>query len=214
MFTCEQCKGLFVDIYNNLYCSQYRDHQVVRTSLNNPDNTLTVVAGTGCQGPTSTTLNSPRGIFVTNELDLYVADKDNNRIQLFRRAERNATTVAGNGVSGTITLNHPTGVVLDADGNLFIVDSGNHRIVGFGPFGLRCLVGCSGSSGPGADHLDKPKTLSFDRDGNMFVTDCDNNRIQKFLLAHNACSKCKVKCEVLTSVINIHQNLTKTASVN
>ena len=48
MSTCAPCSGLFVDSENNLYCSQFNAHQVVRTSLNNLDPTLTIVAGTGC----------------------------------------------------------------------------------------------------------------------------------------------------------------------
>ena len=71
--------------------------------------------------------------------------------------------------TGTIVLSRPTGVVLDADGYLFIVDSGHHRIIGSGPGGFRCVVGCSGLAGSASDHLSSPATLSFDTDGNMFV---------------------------------------------
>ena len=197
MFTCTQCYGVFVDVYNNLYCSETDRHQVVRTSLSNPDNTTIIVAGIGCQGSTSITLDHPRGIFVADNLDLYVVDRDNNRIQLFRRGERDATTLAGNTASGTISLSHPTGVVLDGNGYLFIVDCDNHRIVGSGPYGFRCLVGCSGSRSSASDQLWYPQTLGFDTDGNMFVTDWLNSRIQKFLLANNSCSKWNVRCEVL-----------------
>ena len=189
IFTCKQCKGLFIDVYNNLYCSETERHRVLRTSLSNTDNTTTIVVGTGCSGNAANRLSSPRGIFVTNNLDLYVADMDNDRIQFFRRGERNATTVAGNGVSGTIALNRPTGVVLDGDGYLFIVDSWHHRIVASGPAGFRCLVGCSGLAGSASDRLNNPQTLSFDTDGNMFVTDQDNGRIQKFLLCNGTCGE-------------------------
>jgi hypothetical protein len=190
MFTCEQCQGLFVDIHNNLYCAETYRHQVVRTSLNNPDNTTTVVAGTGCSGWSSSRLSSPRGIFVTDNLDLYVADYWNDRVQFFRRGERDATTVAGQAASGTISLKHPTGVVLDGDGNLFIVDESNHRIVASGPNGYyRCVVGCSGSRGSAANQLNYPQTMSFDTDGNIFVTDRDNRRIQKFFSCNDTCGE-------------------------
>ena len=74
MSACSKCSGLFVNVKNNLYCSQYTGHQVVRTSLNNTDSALTIVAGTGYPGSASNMLNSPCGIFVTIDLDLYVAD--------------------------------------------------------------------------------------------------------------------------------------------
>ena len=183
-----QCSGLFVDHIDNLYCSQYDKHQVVRRSLLLEPSEMTIVAGTGCQGSTADMLNYPRGIFVTINLDLYVADYYNDRVQLFRSGEMTGTTVAGNGLNGTIALNRPTGIVLDGDGYLFIVDNNNHRIVGSGSGGFRCVIACSGQ-GLASHQLSFPFTMSFDHNGNIFVTDQYNNRIQKFLLSNNSCGK-------------------------
>ena len=166
-FAYDYCSGLFVDIDNNLYCSQCSHNIVLRKSLSSAVNTLTIVGGTGCEGSDVDMLKNPNGIFVTTNLDLYVADYNNDRIQRFRSGELNATTMAGNGSIGSITLSRPTGVVLDADGYLFIVDQGNHRIVGSSPAGFRCVVGCTGS-GSGSNRLDTPQSLSFDTDGNMY----------------------------------------------
>ena len=74
------------------------------------------------------------------------------------------------------------GVTLDGDGYLFIVDQRNHRVIGSGPGGYQCVVGCSGSYGSTSDQLNYPSTMSFDSVGNIFVSDCDNHRIQKFSL--------------------------------
>jgi hypothetical protein len=79
---------------------------------------------------------------------------------------------------------------LDAQKYLFIVDSLNHRIVGSGPNGFRCLVGCYGF-GSQSNQLNVPFSLSFDRSGNMFVTDQGRRRIQKFEYLEN--SSCKLK---------------------
>lgn len=76
---------------------------------------------------------------------------------------------------------------MDADGYLFIVDSGNHRIIGSGPTSFRCVVGCSGTGGPGPDQLNLPYAMVFDSNGNIFVTDGINYRIQKFVLAVDSC---------------------------
>ncbi len=190
MYTCQKCNDLFVDISNTLYCSMRNLHQVVTKSLNSASNTLTIVAGTGNAGSTSYMLNSPNGIFVDINLDLYVADSNNNRIQFFQSGQLSGTTVAGNGSSNTtITLNTPTGIVLDSDNYLFIVDQSNNRIVGSGPNGFRCLVGCSGSSGSASNQLNNPKIMAFDSYGNIFVTDWNNNRIQKFVLSASSCGK-------------------------
>ena len=188
MSLCARCAGIFVDLNNNLYCSNPDLDQVLSWSLDDPSNRIQIVAGTGCAGSAPNMLAYPYGIFVTISLDLYVADSGNDRIQFFRRGETNAATVAGNGLSGTIfPLRRPTGIVLDADGYLFIVDSENNRIVGSGPSGFRCVVGCTGSNGSALNQLYHPQAMSFDVDGNLFVADTENHRIQKFLLSNNTC---------------------------
>ncbi len=191
MYVNSSCLGLFVDTTNTLYCSMHNLSQVIKKWLNENSTTLTVVAGTNASGSEPDMLNQPYGIFVDINLDLYVADSGNDRIQLFGLGQSNAITVAGNSSSNTtIALNGPTGIVLDGDGYLFIVDSGNNRIVGSGPDGFRCLAGCDGN-GSASNQLSQPFSLSFDIDGNMFVTDTLNGRIQKFILVTNSCGKCK-----------------------
>jgi hypothetical protein len=189
MSICSGCAGLFVDINSDLYCSQYTRHQVLKKSLNDQNKAIVIAAGTGCNGSSSYMLSLPNGIFVTENLDLYVADWENNRVQLFRSGELNGTTVAGATVAGTITLYHPISIILDADGYLFILDGGNSRVVRSGLYGFRCLVGCSGSSGASSDQLFWPEAMSFDIDGNLFVTDTYNHRIQKFMLSNNNCGE-------------------------
>ena len=189
MSVCSTCSGLFIDINNDLYCSQYSLHQVVKKSLNDRTKSTFIAAETGCAGSASHMLNDPNGIFVTESLDLYVAEYGNNRVQLFRYGEMNGTTVAGSAAAGTITLSGPTGVAFDADGYLFILDGRNSRIVGSGPYGFRCLVGCSGSSGSASDRLSSPQGMSFDVEGNIFVADTGNTRIQKFMLSNNICGE-------------------------
>jgi hypothetical protein len=191
MYVGASCYGLFLDLNDTLYCSMPAYHQVVKRWLNNKTITSTPAAGTGSPGSDSNMLNSPQGIFVNINFDLYVADCGNHRIQLFQSGQLNATTIAGNRSSDpTITLNCPTGIVLDADQYLFIADCDNHRIIGSGPNGFRCLVGCF-QTGSASNQLSHPVTLSFDSYGNMFVTDQDNDRVQKFLLSTNSCGKYK-----------------------
>ncbi|CAF1455678.1 unnamed protein product [Adineta steineri] len=185
-----QCAGLFVDINDTLYCSMASHHQVVKRSLNNSVMTSNrVAAGTGIEGSDSKQLHGPRGIFVEVNLDLYVTDCRNNRVQLFQSGELKGITVAGNtSLKPTITLLCPTGIILDAEKYLFIVDHGNHRIVGSGLNGFLCLVGCYGE-GSQSNQLFYPVSLSFDHSGNIFVTDTDNHRIQKFQYIKESCGK-------------------------
>lgn len=189
MSICLQCLALFVDGMDNLYCSQFSGHRVVRRSLLSSSAELTIVAGMGCLGSTPNMFNGPEGIFVTANLDLYVADYNNHRVQLFRRGETAATAEAINGSNGIITFGGPTSVVLDADGYLFIVECGKNRILGSGSGGFWCVVGCSGVDGSASNQLSCPQMMAFDRYGNLFATDWSNNRIQQFFLSNNSCGQ-------------------------
>ncbi|CAF4270023.1 unnamed protein product, partial [Adineta steineri] len=203
----DTCYGLFVDKNNFLFCSNGPGlHQVIKKSLNNNATNSTLVAGIGTPGTTAYALDQPRGIFVDNNINLYVADCQNNRIQLFKNGQKNATTVAGAGAGapGNITLKHPTGVLLDSDGYLFIVDSDNDRIIASGPLGFRCIIACSNSHGSSSTQLNKPFSMSFDRHGNIFVADQNNNRIQKFLLSNNSCDEATThQAQLTTDSINV-----------
>jgi hypothetical protein len=183
------CYSIFVDISNTLYCSMYSNHQVAKKWLLDNGTTLTIVAGTGGCGSSINTLCYPAGLFVDLNLNLYVGDCGNNRIQMFSLGQVNGITIAGNGAPGTITLNCPNAIAFDANGYLFIGDTYNNRIIGSGPYGFRCLFGCMSISGSAPNQLYYPRQFSFDSYGNLFVADQYNYRIQKFILASNSCSK-------------------------
>lgn len=184
-----QCQDLFIDINNYLYCSMWDTDTVAKTWLDNEMEIIITVAGTGQTGSAPNELNSPQGIFVDTNLDLYVADSGNDRIQLFPFGVQNGKTVAGQSSTDiTIELSSPCAIILDADKYLFIADFANDRIVGSGPNGFRCLVGCK-RQGFRSDRLDGPHNLRFDIYGNMFVGDSGNDRVVKFDLQKDSCCK-------------------------
>ncbi|CAF4053061.1 unnamed protein product, partial [Adineta steineri] len=202
------CDGLFVDINDTLYCSMSKHHQVVKRSLN--DSMMTsnpVAAGTGTLGSAPNQLYFPSGIFVDVNFDLYVADCENHRVQLFQSGKSNGIIVAGRtSPHQTIELNYPREIILDAEKYLFIVDQNNHRIIGSGLNGFRCLVGCYGK-GLQSNQLFFPHGLSFDRSGNMFVTDQSNHRIQKFNYLKRYCANTSsiIQKIFLSSLTNSNQ---------
>jgi sugar lactone lactonase YvrE len=186
----QNCRGLFIDMNDNVYCTIYSEHRVNKISIDSSTTNATVVEGTGNKGNAANELSDPWGIFVDTNFNLYVADSANNRIQLFRPGEFNGVTVAGN-----LVLILPTDVVLDADGYLYIADNENHRIIRSGRDAYQCIVGCTGTSRSGANELNKPYALRFDSYGNLYVADEFNGRIQKFSLATNSCGKFHRKLE-------------------
>ena len=187
--TSGSCRGIFVDINNTLYCSIITgEHRVVKKWLNDNSSTMTTVAGNGSNGSASNLLNTPYGIFVDTNFDLYVADSNNNRVQLFPLGQTNGITVAGStSLNITISLNVPTYVILDGNKYLFITDYGNRRIIGSDENGFRSIIAYS-TGGPGSNQLSSPRSIAFDSCGNLFVVDKNNNRIQKFFLSTNLCN--------------------------
>ena len=179
------CRGLFIDTNNTLYCCISDMSQVVKKSLDDPTNALKLVAGTDCHGIASNQLAFPAGIFVDIHFSLFVADTGNHRVQRFSYGQKNGTTVVGQDAPGTINLLSPKDIALDGNGYLFIVDTGNHRIIGSGPDGFRCVLGCTNTTGLASNQLSSPQSMSFDRDGHIWVADYGNLRVQKFIIKNN-----------------------------
>ena len=136
MSTNSPCVGLFVDINDTLYCSIRDDHRVVKRKLTDQQSPLNIVAGWmqatpegSRSGFSSNLLSSPNGIFVDTNLDLYVADTGNSRIQRFPVHQINRTTVAGKAsLPYPIDLLFPMSIILDADKNLFIADTRDGQV--------------------------------------------------------------------------------------
>jgi hypothetical protein len=179
------CRSLFIDINYNIYCSMTNFALVIKYSFNDSANEGTVVAGNGLIGPAATMLSSPVGIFVNTNFDLYVADLNNNRIQLFPPGQMDGITVAGFGSVDNFTLYTPIDVNFDGNGDMYILDVYNGgRVVKSGPNGFQCVIGCGDTQ-----QLNNPFDMHFDSHGNIFICDTDNSRIQEFTLATDLCGK-------------------------
>lgn len=87
---------------------------------------------TSVKGNTSNQFANPFGVVLNLFNELYVADRNNHRIQKCIIGTSNCTTIAGraNAVSGTnmSDLNGPTYMYVDSNNNLYIADSGNQRV--------------------------------------------------------------------------------------
>ena len=168
---------------------------------NLPNNTISTVAGNGTAGysgdggwGTNAKLSSPYGAALDASGNLYIADRNNNRI---RKVTTNGviTTVAGNGAAAyagdgaaatKASLAGPAGVAFDAAGSLYIADQGNNRIRKMDTSGIITTVagngtmGCSGDGGTATSaSLDYPRGVALDSAGNLFVADLNNQRVRK-----------------------------------
>lgn len=114
-----------------------------RLRVVSPDGTIRRVAGGGGPGfsgdgqaARQAQLNTPRGVAVSANGAVYIADTDNHRVRRVG-TDQVIETIAGNGAPGfsgdgslavEASLNSPTAVAVDQLGNVFIADEGNDRV--------------------------------------------------------------------------------------
>ena len=127
--------GVYFDASSNsLIIANTGANNIVRWIIG--ASTWTLVAGSaiGSNGDTSMLLDYPMGVILDSMRNVYVADRNNHRIQFFLASQFNGTTIVGvSGMSGSnaTTLNNPCAVALDAQLNLYVADTYNHRIQQF-----------------------------------------------------------------------------------
>ncbi len=91
----------------------------------------TVIGGTpGSAGSSSSQLNFPLGIILDQWMNVYVADRTNNRVQLFCSGSSTGITIAGSTTGGS-SLSTPYDVKLDSRMNLYVSENSGHRVSKF-----------------------------------------------------------------------------------
>ncbi|CAF2124098.1 unnamed protein product [Rotaria magnacalcarata] len=104
---------------------------VVHSNAKWIQNGLTVAGGNG-QGNQINQLSNPRGLFVDDDQNIYIADQENHRIMEWKRNATSGRVVAGgNGPGrGARQLNNPYDVIIDKmTDSLIISDYSNKRVV-------------------------------------------------------------------------------------
>ena len=153
------------------------------------------VAGVPSFGLGSGQLQSPAGVAVDRQGDVFVADLGNRVLEFPRAADgtypKAGVTVAGTGTAGAglNQLSRPNGVAVDASGNLFVADSGNSRVLEFAYNSAThsyaasgTVVAGAGGQGSGAGQLNDPGAVALDAKNDLFVADSSNNRVLEFPL--------------------------------
>jgi len=160
-----------------------------------PEPTITVstLAGNGTVGfadgiGVEAQFNRPCGVAVDASGNVYVGDRDNNRIRKITSAGV-VSTLAGSeigfadGEGTTAKFCFPQGIAVDASGNVYVADMGNHRIRKITPAGLvstlaGSVIGFADGIGAAAQ-FSQPHGLAIDASGNLYVGDWSNHRIRK-----------------------------------
>ncbi len=159
---------------------------------------MLVIGGRGehpFSGPTiSAWLNTPGGIAIAPNGDIYFADSNNDVIDRVDR-RLNVTTFVGNRTNGfsgdhgpatSAQLDSPDGVAIAPDGDLIVADSHNDRIRRVDePTRVIITIAGSGKNGYDGDEkpaveaaLNWPNAVATARNGDIYIADTLNNRIR------------------------------------
>src|SRR5690554_2715875 len=119
----------------------------------------------------------PHAIKVSNDGIVYVADRINNRIQLFTRDGEFLRQVRVTN-EGSDVVPVPAGFAFSPDPDqqlLYVVDSGAMRVVIFDRQSMT-QIGAVGSRGTGPGEFDIVHHIAVDSKGNLYTAEIVNNR--------------------------------------
>jgi len=189
--------GVAVDGSGNVYIADENNHRI---RVVNTSGVINTFAGNGTAGfnydgiaATASELFYPWGVAVDGSGNVYIADKNNERIRKVNTSGV-ISTIAGNGSAGfsgdgglatAAELNVPVGVACDGSGNIYIVDENNQRIRKINTSGYINTVAGNGSFGFTGDggqataaEIYDPYGVAVDGSGNIYIADLDNERVR------------------------------------
>ena len=135
--------------------------------------------------------DTPSGVAVDKQGNIFIADTSNNRIRKLSADGRTVSTVAGSGASGSkdgpageAEFDGPIGIAVDRKGNIFVADTYNDSIRRISVEGNVTTIAGGGIpgyvDGQAASALfDTPCGVVEDTEGNLYVADTGNRAIRK-----------------------------------
>lgn len=131
----------------------------------------------GHKGSGAGEMESPRGVAVGKNGDVYVADMMNNRVLhfdangQFKSVIGRPTAIKGKGKPGE--LEEPSGVAVDAQDNVYVADTWNGRIQKFDAKGKPVA-----EYGGARYSFYSPRNVALDASGNLYVADTGNSAVK------------------------------------
>ena len=129
----------------------------------------------GKKGTGKRQFDSPYSVSCTSAGKVFVADSDNNCLQIFTAEGK----LDGRGEVRE-ELVEPVGVAIDTKNMVYVVEYGNHQISLLAASGEHVTsFGRNGGRDP-EEKLDYPWGVAVDRNGVVYVCDSENNRVMLF----------------------------------
>jgi DNA-binding beta-propeller fold protein YncE len=175
-------RGIALDKDGSLYIADTGGDRVLKMKRTHPelfDFRLDDTFGAGgiLRGREPHKFESPWGVTVDGDGNLYVTEKGNNRVQKFDRKGRFIRKWGTLGVEPG-ELREPKGIFAHPYiGRIYVIDSGNDRVQEFSPGGA--LWSLFGEPGSDEGQFKSPHDIAIDP-YYIYIADTGNNRVQKF----------------------------------
>nr|WP_315250906.1 SMP-30/gluconolactonase/LRE family protein [uncultured Duganella sp.] len=184
--------GVALDQQGNLYIADGGNNNIIRKiDMNGLTSTLAGGVEGYAEGKgTAAAFNTPSGIALDRDGNLYVADTGNNAIRKVT-PDGLVSTLAGDGPAGdrdgkgaTAQFNGPVGVAVDPAGVVYVADTYNDRIRRIAPDGTVTTIAggkrAGLADGAAAQALfDTPTGIAVNADGELFIADTANHAVRK-----------------------------------
>jgi len=179
--------GLDVDQHGNLFVADRGNHRIQKFDSNG--NFVTKFGrngGTGYIGSGEGELASPLGVTISEDGKIFIADTNNNRVQILDTLGNFMLEIGKEGTgyasSADGEFDRPVAVDVDHCGVIYVADQNNHRIQVFNSQGD--LMTIFGSEGVQYGQFKDPKDLEVDDSDRLLVADSENNRVQVFQIIY------------------------------
>ncbi|HTH82767.1 MAG TPA: peptidyl-alpha-hydroxyglycine alpha-amidating lyase family protein [Mucilaginibacter sp.] len=125
----------------------------------------------GTKGDKPGQFNLVHDIAVDSQHRIYVADRGNNRVQIFSET--------GKFIDQWPNILNPSHFLMMRDGTLWLISGAGNRIAKFDLSGK--LITYWGTFGREAGNFNDPHTIDVDSAGNLYIVEVFNNRLEKFV---------------------------------
>lgn len=170
-----QPDGICADSKGNLYVADWANYMIRKIT---PEGVVSTFAGStygfSDGNGSEAKFREPRGICIDNKDNIYVADREDDKI---RKITPDGT------VSTYVQITRPIGICTDNKGNLYVSDTNVSRINKIASDGTISIFagdmqGLANGVGSSAMFYN-PFGMCMDSSGNIYVADTNNNNIRK-----------------------------------